>query len=159
MTPKSRDELFDLLQDEERKLLSAKGGDYAGKEDALRNFKLSAERLGLTKYQVWSAYFLKHIDAILNAIKLHPDAPKRESESVLGSVHDARNYLGLLACLLYEDAMRCKPGDIIGTDDPRKEKAPPCDHFFSDVPEFRARLRPDCMKCGAPYDPKIHETK
>lgn len=103
MTPTQRDEIFERLYAEERRLLSAKGGDYAGKEDALRNFKINAERLGLTKYQVWSVYFMKHIDAILNAIRQNPDNPKRLAESMIGSMMDGRNYLGLLACMACED--------------------------------------------------------
>ena len=104
MTPQERNELFENLHQQEVKLLLSKGADYAGDEDALSNFKINAERLGLTKYQVWSVYFMKHIDSILNAIKNNPSVPERKTESVLLSTLDGRNYLGLLACMITEDA-------------------------------------------------------
>ena len=52
MTLDERMNVFNTLQNEELKILSAKGADYAGNEDALRNFKINADRLGLSKYQV-----------------------------------------------------------------------------------------------------------
>jgi hypothetical protein len=103
MTLDERMKVFDTLQNEELKILSSKGADYAGNEDALRNFKINAERLGLTKYQVWAVYAMKHIDAILTTIKNNPDDPTRQAETLYGSILDARNYLGLLACLRIED--------------------------------------------------------
>ena len=103
MTLAERAKLFESLHNDEMLILSAKGQDYAGGEDVLRNFKVNAERLGLTKYQVWSVYAMKHIDAILNSIERNPAAPARTAETVMGSIIDARNYLGLLACMLKED--------------------------------------------------------
>lgn len=106
MTIDERNAVFAELQDLENKLLSSKGRDYAGNEDALNNFKASAERYGVTKYVVWSIYAGKHIDAIFNAILANPNLPRRNSESLDESIKDARNYLGLLACLLHEDLGR-----------------------------------------------------
>jgi hypothetical protein len=103
MTLDERMKIFDALQNEELKILSSKGVDYAGDEDALRNFKINAERLGLSKYQVWEVYAMKHIDAILTSIRRNPNAPTRQAETLYGSILDGRNYLGLLACLLAED--------------------------------------------------------
>lgn len=103
MTLDERMNVFNTLQNEELKILSAKGADYAGNEDALRNFKINAERLGLSKYQVWAVYAMKHIDAILTAIKTNPNDPARQAETLCGSIMDARNYLGLLVCLRFED--------------------------------------------------------
>ena len=100
-----RNAIFKQLRDAEDKLLSSKGLDYAGNEEALNNFKASAARYGATKYLVWSIYAGKHIDAIFNAVKANPSGPRRNSESLLESIRDARNYLGLLACLLIEDGL------------------------------------------------------
>ena len=103
MTLDERMKVFDMLRQEELEILSSKGLDYAGDEDALRNFKINAERLGLTKYQVWAVYAMKHIDALLVAIKKNPDDPTRQGETFYESILDVRNYLGLLACLRIED--------------------------------------------------------
>lgn len=84
-------------------VLDSKGKSYAGTEDSLANFKRNAERLGLTKYQVWSVYFGKHIDSIFNAVKYNPELPVDNSEGMHGRILDAINYLSILYCLLYED--------------------------------------------------------
>lgn len=126
MTPQEREELFTQLQKEERELLSSKGADYSGKTDCLANFKINAERLGMTKYQILLIYLMKHIDSILNAVKGSPEAPMTYSESIHSRVLDARNYLGLLECLLVEDIthtdpvkaaiLGAKPGCVIPVD-------------------------------------------
>ena len=103
MTPETRKQVFDYLEAEERKLLRSKGLDYAGENDVLSNFKNNAYRLGLSKYQVWAVYFMKHIDAISNSIPRGAEVPMLASESWESRIMDARNYLGLLVCMLRED--------------------------------------------------------
>jgi len=103
VTPEQRKAVFDELDSKGRGLLLSKGADYAGTEDVLANFKRNAERLGLTKYQVWAVYFGKHIDAIFNSIKAGPFYPQVNSEDLEGRVLDARNYLGLYECMRRED--------------------------------------------------------
>lgn len=110
MTPELRKAIFDDIDRKGQELILCKGMDYAGEQDVLANFKVNAERLGLTKYQVWSVYFMKHIDSILNAIKRDAGNPKVSSEPLEGRVLDARNYLGLLACMLHEDKIDAIPG-------------------------------------------------
>lgn len=105
MTPDQRETLFRTMEGVEDSIRAKKGKDYAGNEDVLANFKRNAERLGLTKYQVWLVYFMKHIDAISNAIKSNPNIPDFASESSSERIHDARIYLGLLACLIEEDSI------------------------------------------------------
>ena len=85
------------------KFLLSKGKAYSGDGDALSNFKRNAERLGLSKYQVWLIYFMKHIDSICNAIKDNPEAPSDQTEGLHGRIVDAENYLDILECLLTED--------------------------------------------------------
>jgi hypothetical protein len=81
----------------------AKGADYSGTQDALANFKRNADRLGMTKYQVWAIYCAKHVDSIFNSIKKDPLNPQVESEPLKGRVEDAINYLAIFQCLLVED--------------------------------------------------------
>jgi len=94
--------LEDLLK-ECRHLLETKGADYSGKEDRFENFKKLADRLGMTKYQVWAVYFGKHIDGLFNAIKNNPDAPKTNSEAIATRIQDAICYLALFNGMLEED--------------------------------------------------------
>jgi len=94
------EDFFDECMD----ILASKGADYSGEEDGLANFKRNAERLGLSKYQVWLVYFMKHIDSISNSIKGTPNDPQVESEPLSERCKDGVNYLALLHCMLLEDA-------------------------------------------------------
>ena len=72
---------------------NAKRPAYTGANtDVLHNFKSVAARLKLTPMEVWSVYFLKHVDAILSAAK-DPNIP--QAEPLVGRFADAVNYLKL----------------------------------------------------------------
>jgi len=86
-----------------RRLLDTKGADYSGLNDRFLNFKINGTRLGLTKYQVWSVYFAKHIDALFNAIKDNPELPRTNSELIETRIQDAICYLTLMRGMLLED--------------------------------------------------------
>jgi hypothetical protein len=103
MTPAERDVALAELNKELAKVHHAKSTDYAGKEDVLANFKRIAEKTGLTKYQVWSVYFNKHIEAICNSIKHNSDEPQVESEPLEERVVDAIVYLKLFHFMRVED--------------------------------------------------------
>lgn len=86
-------------------ILEKKGLAYAGDKDAFANFKRNGEKLGLTKYQIWSVYCGKHLDAIFNSIKENPNSPVDKSEGLQGRIDDAVNYLELLAGMLDEEGL------------------------------------------------------
>ncbi len=95
------------LHDRELVLLQTKGREYTGgaeegnERDVLHNFKDVAEQAGVTTVQAWSVYFLKHVSSIMT----HIADPSREmSEGISGRIEDARTYLGLLQCILDEEA-------------------------------------------------------
>ena len=69
------------------------------KTDVLTNFKSVAERLNLTPLQVWSVYFLKHIDAITSYAQ---NVRTPQAESIDSRFYDAINYLKLGFALLKE---------------------------------------------------------
>jgi hypothetical protein len=98
-----RERVIEELMEKCREVLCAKGKDYSGETDSLSNFKRNAERLGLTKYQVWLVYFLKHVDSVSNAIKAAPAFPQVESEPLEDRVIDIANYVFILAALIRED--------------------------------------------------------
>jgi hypothetical protein len=102
-----KDDFFQIVENAHRRnldLMSSKGAAYSGSDDVFANFKRNADRLGLTQYQVWLVYFLKHIDAITNAVKTNPDHPVDKSEGLEGRVDDAENYLKLLRGMLAESS-------------------------------------------------------
>lgn len=85
-------------------LLTNKGQDYTnGDVDVLRNFKKTAVNVGLTPLQVWSVYFMKHIDAIQTYIQ----KGELKSEPIESRIQDAINYL-LLFNALIEDVKEKK---------------------------------------------------
>ena len=87
------------------KVFAEKGDSYAGKQgDALSNFKIVAELVGITPYQVQLVYFLKHVLSITNAVKDNPNHPVDASEGNDGRVTDVINYAILFECLYKERA-------------------------------------------------------
>lgn len=100
MNTKNFDRLFVQTMDEVSKLSATKGKDYASEEDRLSNFKVNAERTGLTPYQVWSVYANKHWDAVMAFIR---NNGQLESEPIESRIYDLITYLILLSGLI-EDA-------------------------------------------------------
>jgi len=98
-----RTQIAKNIFDEVLKISESKGKAYAGEGDSLANFKRNAERLGLSKYQVFGVYFNKHIDSINNAISQNPDKPVDKTEGLHGRIVDAVTYLCILDALLIED--------------------------------------------------------
>jgi cyclopropane fatty-acyl-phospholipid synthase-like methyltransferase len=97
----TRDEFQRLMSAEFEKIVAinnTKGHDYAGEQDALRNFKDQAQRSGITKEQVWSVLFTKHMMAIETYVAQGAVA----SEPIEGRIHDAILYLFLLRGLVEE---------------------------------------------------------
>jgi hypothetical protein len=87
---------LDEVEDGDRKILFPKNNDYSGGKDAVGNFKTLALMLGTTALIIWSVYFMKHISAILTFTR----TGKLDSEGIRLRIHDARNYLYLLMCLI-----------------------------------------------------------
>lgn len=96
---KSIDKIFNKCKD----TLIKKGTDYESIEDPHNNFIRHAERLGISKYQVWAVYFGKHSDAIYNVIKKHPHKPKASGDHLREKIMDMINYLFFLNSMLEVD--------------------------------------------------------
>lgn len=100
MTTAEYDRIADDLMNTARGIETSKRPGYtAGSVDVLSNFKLVAQRAGITTEQAWAVYFLKHIDAI-TSIMTRPDLPV--SEEPTGRFADAINYLRLGFAILSE---------------------------------------------------------
>lgn len=96
-----------LVQDTLRdinELLVIKGGEYAGSEDRLANFKRGAALTGCTPEQVLFIYLSKHYDAYATYVRDRAAGVSRpRSESINGRLDDIINYC-LLAKALARDA-------------------------------------------------------
>ena len=101
---------FDLVVqstvEEIQKLLAVKGGEYAGTEDRLANFKRGAARVGIHPLQVLWIYGAKHIDSIETFIRDTAEGTVRpRSEPIAGRFDDLINYC-ILAKALVAEAQR-----------------------------------------------------
>lgn len=89
--------------DEVQQLLIVKGGEYAGSEDRLANFKRGAQLTGCTPLQCLFVYMSKHYDAFATFVR--DDATGRErvrSEPINGRLDDLINYCLLAKAMLAE---------------------------------------------------------
>jgi hypothetical protein len=85
------------------KLGQAKGGEYAGDDDRLENFRRNGEGMGLPMETVWRVYTAKHWDAICQYEKdLRQGKTRPRLESLSGRVDDMMVYLILFKCMLVE---------------------------------------------------------
>lgn len=99
MTTPELDQLFEDNWKIIRELTRSKGKDYASDVDRLSNFKLQAERLGMTPYQIWAVYANKHWDAINAFVR---NNGQLESEPIESRAHDIIVYTFLLLGLIQD---------------------------------------------------------
>lgn len=81
------------------KLLTVKGGEYAGSDDRLANFKRGAALTGCTPLQVAFIYASKHFDGIASFVK---DPMRASSEPIEGRFDDLINYCILMKAIVQE---------------------------------------------------------
>ena len=80
-----------------------KGGEYAGDNDRLANFRRNAERWGMTMEQCWGVYVSKHYDAIQQYVQDLASGKDRQRLEGLGSrVDDIIVYMLLFKAMLDE---------------------------------------------------------
>ena len=85
-------------------LLVVKGGEYAGSEDRLANFKRGAALTGATPLQVAFIYASKHYDAITTFVRDNAAGTHRErSEPIAGRLDDLINYCILMKAIIQEE--------------------------------------------------------
>lgn len=86
-----------------RNLLVVKGGEYAGSEDRLANFKRGAALTGCTPEQVLLVYLSKHYDSYCTYVKTKAEGNVRQSsEPITGRLDDLINYCLLAKALFVE---------------------------------------------------------
>ena len=80
-----------------------KGGEYAGDQDRLANFRRNAERLGISMETVWSVYAAKHWDAIMQYVMdLNTGKTRVRLEGLAGRADDIIVYMVLFKAILEE---------------------------------------------------------
>jgi hypothetical protein len=103
-----RDEFYNINKEiliKVQELLLKKGKSYQTNDDILSNFKDLGIILGMSKYQVWSIYFYKHIFSLINSIKENPYSPASldEIESLESRITDLIAYLLLFNAMIKEN--------------------------------------------------------
>lgn len=84
-----------------QQLLVVKGGEYAGSEDRLSNFKRGAELTGCHPLQVLFVYLSKHYDAVATYVRDQSSGTARpRSEPIEGRLDDIINYCILAKALI-----------------------------------------------------------
>ena len=84
-------------------LSAKKGGEYAGDDDRLANFRRNGAALGLPMETVWAVYAGKHWDAIQQFIRDQRNGKARERlEPIAGRVDDLLVDLLLFKAMLEE---------------------------------------------------------
>lgn len=124
-----------------QKLGTLKGGEYAGDNDRLANFRRNGLNLGLPMSTVWAVYAGKHWDAIQQFVQDHRNGKSRERlETIDGRVDDLLVYLLLFKCILEEERSTGKTAYEILTQTFKKPE--PYDGDEVDPP-VDIRTRPD----------------
>lgn len=80
-----------------------KGGEYAGDNDRLANFRRNGIQLGLPMETVWAIYYNKHHDAVMQFISdMNSGKLRARAEPIQGRVDDMILYLLLFKAMLEE---------------------------------------------------------
>lgn len=103
-------------------LSKLKGGEYAGDQDRLANFRRNAAGLALPMESIWAVYAAKHWDAIQQFVMdLNTGRTRERLEPISGRVDDLIVYLILFKAILEE------------RDAPKDLTAPELRNLFSDL--------------------------
>lgn len=105
MDQKRFQELFAETVAKLENLLVVKGGEYAGSEDRLANFKRNAERQGVNPLAILDIYMSKHWDSWTTYVRnVIAGKEQKLSEPIEGRLHDIINYCILATALIEEQA-------------------------------------------------------
>ena len=100
MTHSEFNKLVDSLEEIRINTLKTKNSKYAPENDALHNFHVGAEIMGVTTQQCIWGYATKHIVALRDKIIRNDWEDK---EDVLEKIQDIQNYLTFIWCSIHEN--------------------------------------------------------
>jgi len=96
-------ELLDKTIHQIKELSKHKGGEYAGDNDRLANFRRNAKNLNLNMETIWAVYASKHWDAIIQYIAdLNSGVDRTRLEPLPGRLDDLIVYCILFKAMLEE---------------------------------------------------------
>lgn len=96
------------------KLIQVKGGEYAGSEDRLANFKRGAELVGVSPLQTLLIYLSKHYDAVSTYVRDEAGGKERvRSEPIAGRFDDIIVYCILAKALIAESKGEPRGDDLL----------------------------------------------
>ena len=100
MTKKQYENLRAHLEECASGVMSLKQPEYTGEsEDVLHNFKSTADLVGISPLEVWSVFFIKHVQSVTSHAK-NPNL--EESEPIKERYVDLLNYIHLGYALVKE---------------------------------------------------------
>ena len=100
MTKEQYDNIRAHLNECAEGVMSLKQPEYTGEnEDVLHNFKSTADLVGISPLEVWSVFFIKHVQSVTSHAK-NPDL--KESEPIKERYVDLLNYIHLGYALVKE---------------------------------------------------------
>lgn len=100
------DRLIRETIDRIHQLSELKGGEYAGDNDRLANFRRNAAALDLTMEQVWAVYAAKHWDAVMQYVRDKAAGKDRvRLEGIGGRLDDLIVYAILFKAIVDESGM------------------------------------------------------
>lgn len=103
MTHKEFESLIDELEEDSLNTLKKKNSKYAPCDDALRNFHVGADIMGVTTGECVWGYATKHISSLRDRIKRND---WHDLEDVKEKIQDTINYLRFLWCVANEEALQ-----------------------------------------------------
>lgn len=96
-------ELVEKTIAEINRLSKLKGGEYAGDDDRLANFRRNGENLRLPMEVIWAIYAAKHWDAVIQYISdLNNGKTRQRAEPLSGRLDDIIVYCILFKAMLAE---------------------------------------------------------
>ena len=120
--------LIDDTVENIRSLSTSKGGEYAGDQDRLANFRRNGVQLGLPMETIWAVYYNKHHDAVMQYIQdLNSGKDRVRLEPISGRIDDMLTYLILFKAMLVERS------ELKLSDDPLPSTSP-SGNLFVDCP-------------------------
>ena len=100
MTHKEFESLVDELEEDSLNTLKKKNSKYAPCDDALRNFHVGADIMGVTTGECVWGYATKHISSLRDRIQRND---WHDLEDVKEKIQDTINYLRFLWCVANEE--------------------------------------------------------
>lgn len=156
--PEQWEELLDQSIKSIRQLATFKGGEYAGDDDRLANFRRNAESQGISMELVWSIYAGKHWDALQQYIRdIQSGRERQRAEPIEGRVDDLSVYLLLLKAMIVErkpSVDRSQPAQITRLDSIRAQNDSRLVVCATDEHVWHRadRFSDSCIRCGAMRD-------